>query len=237
MSEHAAITLEELPLALAYCGARRFRRAAEPARVRDDERRASASGLEAARVLGEERRRLERDLHDGAQQRLVSLSVQLSRLALRLDPGSAEAELLADAQSELRASLAELRDLAHGLHPSVLSDYGLEAALRATCTRAPLPVRLVFDAPAPLPGPVEVAAYYLVTEALTNVAKYAHAESASVFVTTADKTLIVAIADDGVGGACGGFTSARERLAILGGTLSVDSPLGVGTTLRAEIPL
>src|SRR5690242_13964652 len=99
MSEQAAITLEELPLALAFCGGRRFRRPATP-------------GMEAARVLGEERRRLERDLHDGAQQRLVSLSVQLSRLALRLDPGSDEAELLAEAQSELRASLAELRDLA-----------------------------------------------------------------------------------------------------------------------------
>jgi len=187
-------------------------------------------------VYGEERRRLERDLHDGAQQRLVSLSVQLSRLALRLEPGSAEAEILAAAQGELRASLAELRDLAHGLHPSVLSDHGLEAALDAVGARSPVPVRLVFDVERALPTPVEVTAYYFVCEALTNVAKYARAESASVFVTVIDGALVISVADDGVGGALLG-PGLSERLAILGGTLAVDSPIGVGTTLRAEIPL
>ena len=192
--------------------------------------------ITAARVYGEERRRLERDLHDGAQQRLVSLSVQLSRLALRLEPGSAEAEILAAAQGELRASLAELRDLAHGLHPSVLSDHGLEAALDAVGGRSPVPVRLVFDVERALPTPVEVTAYYFVCEALTNVAKYARAESASVFVTVIDGALVISVADDGVGGALLG-PGLSERLAILGGTLAVDSPIGVGTTLRAEIPL
>jgi len=192
--------------------------------------------ITAARVYGEERRRLERDLHDGAQQRLVSLSVQLSRLALRLEPGSAEAEILAAAQGELRASLAELRDLAHGLHPSVLSDHGLEAALDAVGGRSPVPVRLVFDVERALPTPVELTAYYFVCEALTNVAKYARAESASVFVTVIDGALVISVADDGVGGALLG-PGLSERLAILGGTLAVDSPLGVGTTLRAEIPL
>ena len=145
-----AIPLDELPRTLPW-SAFRFA-AATPA----------MDALEAARVHGEERRRLERDLHDGAQQRLVSLSVQLSRLGLRLEPGSEEASILAAAQSELRASLAELRDLAHGLHPSVLTDHGLEAALEGTCTRAPLPVRLVFDVPRALPSPVEVTAYYFV---------------------------------------------------------------------------
>jgi signal transduction histidine kinase len=224
----AAISLDELRLALPLCGWR-MQRAIAPA--------PASLALEAARLHGEERRRLERDLHDGAQQRLVSLSVQLSRLALRLPAGSEEAALLACAQSELRASLAELRDLAHGLHPSVLTDYGLEAALRATCTRAPLPVRLVFDVGRTLPAPVEVAAYYLVCEALTNVAKYAQADCASVFVTVADGALVIAIADDGVGGADSAFGPARERLAVLGGSLGVDSPVGGGTTLRAEIPL
>jgi signal transduction histidine kinase len=195
--------------------------------------------LQAAHLHGEERRRLERDLHDGAQQRLVTMSVQLSRLAMRLEPGSEEAALLAGAQAELRASLAELRDLAHGLHPSVLTDYGLEAALKATCARATLPVRLVFDVARTLPSPVELAVYYLVCEALTNVAKYASASCASVFVTVVDGALVISIADDGVGGVSedAGLNGLRERLAVLGGELAVDSPLGVGTTLRAEIPL
>ncbi len=220
-----AITLDELPRMLPRAGLR-FAEAATP----------SASALEAARVHGEERRRLERDLHDGAQQRLVSLSVQLSRLALRLEPGSEEARLLADAQAELRASLGDLRDLAHGLHPSVLTDHGLQAALQATCRRAPMPVRLVYDVDRALPGPVEVAVYYFVCEALTNAAKYARAESASVFVTVIDGALVISVADDGIGGASLG-PGLSERVAVLGGALTVDSPAGTGTTLRAEIPL
>jgi signal transduction histidine kinase len=197
---------------------------------------APVDALEAERLHREERRRLERDLHDGAQQRLVSLSVQLSRLALRLEPGSEEASILAAAQSELRASLGDLRDLAHGLHPSVLSDHGLEAALDATCARSPVPVRLVFDVARTLPSPVELTAYYFVCEALTNVAKYAQAEAASVFVTVIDGALVISVADDGIGGASLG-PALSERLAVLGGSLVVDSPAGVGTTLRAEIPL
>jgi signal transduction histidine kinase len=197
---------------------------------------APVDALDSERLHREERRRLERDLHDGAQQRLVSLSVQLSRLSLRLSPGSEEASILAAAQSELRASLAELRDLAHGLHPSVLTDHGLEEALAAACTRAPLPVRLVFDVTRTLPSPVEVCAYYFVCEALTNVAKYADAAAASVFVTVIDGALVISVADDGVGGAVLG-PALSERVAVLGGSLAVDSPAGVGTTLRAEIPL
>jgi signal transduction histidine kinase len=219
-----AIALDELPRMLPWTTFRFA--AANP----------SVDAFEAARVHSEERRRLERDLHDGAQQRLVSLSVQLSRLALRLESGSEEASILATAQGELRASLAELRDLAHGLHPSVLTDHGLEAALDATCARAPLPVRLVFDVARTLPSPVEITAYYFVCEALTNVAKYADASAASVFVTVIDGALVISVADDGVGGAALG-PGLSGRLAVLGGTLAVDSPVGVGTTLRAEIPL
>jgi signal transduction histidine kinase len=219
-----AITLDELPRMLPLCAARFARATPAP------------EALEAARVHGEERRRLERDLHDGAQQRLVTLSIQLSRLALRLEPGSEEAQLLGGAQTELRASLAELRALAHGLHPSVLSDHGLEAALQATCARSTVPVRLLFDVERALPEPVEVASYYFVCEALTNVAKYARADSASVFATVIDGALVISVADDGVGGASPG-PGLSERVAVLGGTLSVDSPAGMGTTVRAEIPL
>jgi signal transduction histidine kinase len=197
--------------------------------------------LDVARLHAEERRRLERDLHDGAQQRLVSLSVQLSRLALRLPADSEEAALLAAAHAELRASLADLRDLAHGLHPAVLTDYGLEAALQATCTRAPLPVRLVFDVARRVPAPVELAAYYVVCEALTNVAKYADAEGAVVEVTVAGGSLVVEVADDGVGGADvdagSGLSGLVERVRMLGGSLSIVSRAGLGTTLCASIPL
>jgi signal transduction histidine kinase len=206
--------------AIAYCGARRFAR--------------PAPALEAARLHGEERRRLERDLHDGAQQRLVSLSVQLSRLALRLAPGSEEAALLRQAQAELRTSLSELRDLAHGLHPSVLTDYGLETALQAACARAS--ARLLFEALDELPAPVEVAVYYFVCEALTNVTKHASASFASVYVGVVNDALVVSVADDGVGGACSGLSALRERISAVGGTLLVDSPAGVGTTLRASVP-
>jgi signal transduction histidine kinase len=208
--------------AIAYCGARRFARPAP------------APALEAARVHGEERRRLERDLHDGPQQRLVSLSVHLSRLALRLEPGSEEAALVARAQAELRASLSELRDLAHGLHPSVLSDYGLEAALQAACHRAS--ARLLFEARDDLPTPVEVAVYSFVCEALTNVAKHASASFASVYVGVVDDAVVVSVVDDGVGGAYTGSATLRERISAVGGTLLVDSPAGVGTTVRACVP-
>jgi signal transduction histidine kinase len=238
----ATISLEELPRFLPWSPARFTRPAHGAASASPRDLRAETSlAVEAARLHGEERRRLERDLHDGAQQRLVSLSVQLSRLALRLESGSEEASILAAAQSELRASLAELRDLAHGLHPSVLTDYGLEAALQATCTRAPLPVRLVFDVSRALPGPVEIAAYYFVCEALTNVAKYAHASGASVLVGVVDGVLVVSVEDEGVGGASldagSGLRGLSERLHVLGGRLSVDSPVGLGTVLRASIPL
>src|SRR5687768_17323812 len=187
-----------------------------------------------------ERRRLERDLHDGAQQRLVALALQLSLVGEQLEPGSEAARLLATAQEELAASLAELRAFARGLHPSVLSSHGLVAALESLTARAPVPVELEADTGGPLPEPVELAAYFVVAESLTNVAEYAHAASARVRVARTRRRLPVEIADDGVGGpdpASGsGLSGLADRVAALGGELGVSSPAGGGTVVRASMP-
>jgi signal transduction histidine kinase len=187
-----------------------------------------------------ERRRLERDLHDGAQSRLVAVTLLLGRARLVLD-GHAEADaLLERAQSELRTGLAELRDLARGIHPAVLTERGLEPAIAALAARAPVAVRLQADDER-LPAPVEIAAYFVVSEALANVAKYAHATEAVVTVRTTGDQVVVEIADDGVGGASpgpgSGLGGLADRVAALDGTLSVSSPAGGGTRVRAEIPL
>jgi signal transduction histidine kinase len=188
-----------------------------------------------------ERRRLERDLHDGAQQRLVSLSMRLQLVAMRLDPESEEARLLAGAQEELASSLRELRELARGLHPAVLSERGLASALGSLVARATLPVELDVDLDGRPAAPVEVAAYYLVSEALTNVAKHAYAQSASVRVEERGDELVVEVSDDGMGGADpqsgSGLRGLADRVRALRGRLYVSSSLGFGTVLRAEIPL
>jgi hypothetical protein len=188
-----------------------------------------------------ERRRLERDLHDGAQQRLVSLSVRLRLLASRLAPGSEAERLLADARNELAAALEELRNLARGIHPAILSDRGLPAALEALSARAPLPVELLVELDRRPPEPVEVAAYYLVSEALTNILKHSHATTAGVSVARRGTQLVVEVVDDGAGGADrvtgSGLRGLTARIEALGGRLEVSSPAGAGTTLRAQIPL
>jgi signal transduction histidine kinase len=188
-----------------------------------------------------ERRRLERDLHDGAQQRLVSLSMRLRLLASRLAPGSEAERLLADARNELAAALKELRDLARGIHPAILSDRGLPAALEALTARAPLPVDLVVEPGGRAPEPVELAAYYLISEALTNILKHSDATSAGVSVARRGTRLVVEVADDGTGGADrvtgSGLRGLSDRIEALGGRLEVSSPPDAGTTLRAEIPL
>jgi len=187
-----------------------------------------------------ERRRLERDLHDGAQQRLVSLSIVLRLLAGKLPADSAEARLLETARAELNAGLEELRGLAQGIHPAVLSDHGLAVALESLVARAPLQVALRMDFDERLAPPVEVAAYYLVAEGLTNVAKYAHAQGASVRLARTNGDLSVEVADDGRGGADpaggSGLRGLADRVEALGGRLRVTSPPGGGTRLRAEIP-
>jgi len=209
-------------------------------RERLEELRASRARLVEAGDA--ERRRLERDLHDGAQARLVSLSMLLAGARIRAK-GDADLEgLLDQARDELQTSLAELRELARGIHPAVLTDRGLEPALRALAERAPVPVDLRADTEAErLPGPVEAAAYFVVSEALQNVAKYAHATGASVTVRRSRGRVVVDIADDGVGGADAargsGLRGLADRVAALDGTIAVDSPPGRGTRLRAEIPV
>jgi signal transduction histidine kinase len=189
-----------------------------------------------------ERRRLERDLHDGAQSRLVALALLLRSARSRAgdgDPGLVE--LLDRAQEELRTSLAELRELARGIHPAVLTDRGLEPALEALTSRAPVPVALEVDSADRLPEPVESAAYFVVSEALANVAKYARATQASVAVRRLNGSVTVDVTDDGVGGADAaggsGLRGLADRVAALDGTLSLDSPAGRGTRLHAEIPV
>jgi signal transduction histidine kinase len=189
-----------------------------------------------------ERRRLERNLHDGAQQRLVALAIGL-RIADRLineDPEAAHAAL-ERVSDELSASLAELRELARGLHPAVLSDHGLEAAIHSLMQRSPLPVELEFDVAERPAEAVEVAAYYVIAESLTNVAKYARATHARVEVRTLGDRLLVAIADDGVGGADrnggSGLLGLEDRVAALGGRLHIESVPGEGTSVRADVPV
>jgi signal transduction histidine kinase len=187
-----------------------------------------------------ERRRLERNLHDGAQQRLVALAMQLRLLQgqIRENPSSAEA-LVTTASDELALSLEELRELARGLHPAVL-DHGLEAALDSLASRSPVPATVSYEADADLPQPVELAAYFVASEALTNVAKYACATVAQVRVTREGPRLVVEVADDGVGGADAsggsGLRGLADRVDALDGRLMVVSPPGAGTSVRAELP-
>jgi PAS domain S-box-containing protein len=186
-----------------------------------------------------ERRRLERNLHDGAQQRLVSLSMSL-RLALaklESDPAAARA-ILVPAGDELALALDELRELARGLHPAVLTDRGLRAAVEALAGRAPVVVEIEEIPDERLPEPVEAAAYYLIAEALTNVAKYAHASTVRVRVAASGAGVSVEVSDDGVGGADpangSGLRGLADRVEALGGSLEVVSPAGGGTSLCAR---
>jgi signal transduction histidine kinase len=210
------------------------------------ERKRQQEELEASRARivaagDEERRKLERNLHDGAQQRLVSLSLSL-RLAqgrIRTDP-EGTARLLDASREELAQALEELRELARGIHPAVLTDRGLDAALEALAARAPLPVEI--DGPTgELPAQVEAAAYYVVSEALANVTKYAQASAVEVKVERQNGIAVVEVADDGVGGADplrgSGLRGLADRVASLSGKLEIDSPPGAGTRVRAEIPL
>jgi signal transduction histidine kinase len=188
-----------------------------------------------------ERRRIERDLHDGAQQRLVALATMLSLAEVRFktDPERA-AELVARARKEADLAVRELRDLAHGIHPAVLSDLGLRAALEALASRAPIPVQIADVPSAPLPQAVEAAAYYVTAEALTNVAKYARASECVVCLTLDDGRLRLEVRDDGVGGADpstgSGLLGLRDRVEALDGSFEVDSPLGAGTAVIVELP-
>jgi signal transduction histidine kinase len=186
------------------------------------------------------RRRLERDLHDGAQQRLVSLALNLRMLGARIDGDPEAGRQLDAARHELDQALEELRELARGLHPSVLSERGLGAALEGLAQRAPVPVELEAMPGERLPDRVESASYFVVAEALTNVAKYAQATRAIVHVSRSNGEVLVEVSDDGVGGADpaggSGLRGLLDRVSALGGTFQVDSRPGEGTTVRAAIP-
>ena len=188
----------------------------------------------------QERKRLERNLHDGAQQRLIALSLELSLLEEQLDGDPAARERLGLARREIAASLEELREVARGLHPAVVSGHGLEVALEQLVARAPVPVRLTVHIDQRLPEALAVAAYYLVSESLANVGKYAQASSATVEVSRGAGELVVEVVDDGIGGADteqgSGLRGLADRVEALGGRLRVWSPVGGGTRVKAEIP-
>ncbi|MEU8394126.1 sensor histidine kinase [Nonomuraea sp. NPDC048892] len=187
-----------------------------------------------------ERRRIERDLHDGAQQRLVALTMTLGMAGLDLPGDSEAARLVGAAQAEAKQVLAELRELIRGVHSRVLTDRGLAAAVHDVAGRSPVPVDVDVSLPGRLPAPVEVTAYYVVSEALTNLARHGRATRGHVTGRIEAGTLVVEVRDDGVGGADQakgtGLTGLADRLAVVGGRLSLSSPPGGPTLVRAEIP-
>jgi signal transduction histidine kinase len=203
----------------------------------DDLRGSRQRVLEAGQV---ERERLERDLHDGAQQRLIALSLELGRLGQRVEGDPDTQHRLRRARREVAVSLEELRAVAHGLHPAVVSSHGLAVALESLAARAPIPVRLGVGIDGRLPERLEVAAYYVVSESLANVAKHARATSASVQVERDQGQVVVEIVDNGVGGADTergtGLRGLADRVEALGGRLRVWTPHGGGTRVRAEMP-
>jgi GAF domain-containing protein len=201
-----------------------------------------ASRARIVAAADQTRRRIERDLHDGIQQRLVSLGLELraAQVGAPLQLGELEG-VLSRVGDGLASVFDELREISHGIHPSILSNGGLKPALDALCRRSQLPVELDLHAERRLPERVEVAAYYVVSEALTNAAKHAHASVVNVGLDTNDAILRMAIRDDGIGGADAnqgsGLVGLSDRIEALGGTLHVTSPAGQGTTLLIEIPL
>jgi signal transduction histidine kinase len=210
------------------------------------ELRARVEELRASRIRIVEasnaaRRRLERDLHDGAQQQLVALAVDLKLLRNRVGASSDTGKLIDGIQGKLAAALDELRELARGLHPGILTDRGLAPALDALAARAPLPIKCTVDLPDRPPPEVEAVAYFVVAEALTNVLKYAQAREAIMHARYEGDDVVVELADDGVGGADErkgtGLQGLRDRVGALDGTLEVMSDPGAGTVVRARIPV
>jgi signal transduction histidine kinase len=207
----------------------------------DTHEQLSASRARIVEAGDAERRRLERNLHDGAQQRLVSVAIDLRVIGatLKKDPQKAAA-LLTTAQEQLSQGLDDLRELARGIHPAVLTDRGLGPAIESLAIRAPVPVEIAELPDERLAGPVEAAAYYVVAEAITNVAKYAQASHATVSVRRSNGRATVTVEDDGIGGADPargtGLRGLADRLAALDGSLDVKSSVAHGTRISAEIP-
>jgi signal transduction histidine kinase len=207
-------------------------------RARLEELRGSRARIvEAAQT---ERQLLERNLHDGAQQRLIALSLDLSILKGRMDGDSEARAGIDQARRQIAASLAELREVSSGLHPAVVSGHGLPVALEQLAARAPVPVVLAIDVDGRLPEPLEVAAYYVVSESLANIAKHAQAKAARVEIVKEHGELVLEIVDDGIGGADSergtGLRGLADRVESLDGRLRVWTPRGGGTRVRAEIP-
>ena len=190
----------------------------------------------------EERRRIERDLHDGAQQRLVALALELRSAQERLGHGDGQAvdELLADAVAELQGAVTDLRELARGIHPAILTEGGLSAALESLAARSPIPVQLDASLNGRLPANVEATAYFVASEALANVAKHAHAHAATLAARHANGTLVIEVEDDGVGGARldggSGLRGLVDRVEAQGGSLSIENPERGGSRIVGEIP-
>jgi PAS domain S-box-containing protein len=221
------------------------RRASEQLRLERETEAARIEELEASRAriieAGDEaRRRIERDLHDGAQQRLVVASLHLRTAERRTEPGSDAAALLQAARAELDAGLAELRELARGIHPTVLTTLGLIPAVEALARRCAVPVELDEALGERLAPAVETALYYTVAEALTNVDRYARASHATVRIRREGEIVALEIADDGCGGADrargSGLRGLEDRLGTVGGELELDSPPGGGTRVRVRVP-
>jgi signal transduction histidine kinase len=196
-----------------------------------------------ARVIAavdDTRRRIERDLHDGLQQRLVTLGLQVRAAEMSVSPGEADLKWeLTRVAEGLMGALQSVREISHGIHPAILAQGGLEPAVKALARRAPVPVNLTLRVAGRLPDQVEIGAYYIVSEALANVAKHAKAAMAEVFVEAGRGVLSLSVRDDGVGGADpggSGLTGLRERAEALGGTLQLASPLGRGTSLYVRLP-
>jgi signal transduction histidine kinase len=240
---HDPALLEQRALLRSACAAARL--ALENERLQAELRlqlaEVRASRVRIVRAGDEERRRLERDLHDGAQQRLLSLGLALQLMRSELGSGAnGAARLLGEAEAELGAALEELRALAHGIHPAVLTEHGLGPALRTLAARSPVPVEIKAVPDERLPAPVEAAGYFVVSEALANVAKHARASAVSVHAACEDGSLVVEVEDDGVGGAAptagSGLAGLADRLQAIDGRLTIQSRAGRGTRLCAEIP-
>jgi signal transduction histidine kinase len=210
------------------------------------ELRARTEHLQASRARGvdaaeAERRRIERDLHDGAQQQLLAVAMDLGRARAKLetDPAAAQ-ELIQQAHAGAKDAIAELRNLARGIYPAILTDRGLDAAISAVAARAEVPVAVEVDLPTRPPAAVESIAYFIVSEALTNVSKYARATAATVRITRDQNWIVVEVSDNGIGGAAaapgGGLAGLADRAAGIDGILTVNSPLGGPTVIRADLP-
>jgi signal transduction histidine kinase len=221
-----------------------FRDITERHRAEAERRRAEAIHASRARLVEaqlEERRRLGRDLHDGAQQRLVNVMVALQLVSRHVTDDEAT-RLIANAVSEARQAIEDLRNIGSGLHPSVLTHHGLRAAITSLTARTPIPVALNLPG-ARFPAIIEATAYFVVAEALANIAKHAQASEASVTIEAEANQLRIVVADDGRGGAVpdrargSGLAGLDDRVATIGGTVMVESPVGAGTRVITSLPL